>query len=132
MLNISIMMRISEIKRFVLILGFLMPTLWGNALGTVSNDGFSHITIRGTTVQDHPRANSILASINGHTLTVTFTENLGDVQIDITTASGGAVSYGHVWTPDSYIAYIPNTGAYIVTITLGNGDEYYGEFEVTD
>ena len=75
---------------------------------------------------------SIQASINGHTLTVTFTENLGNVQIDITTASGGAVSYGHVWTPDSYIAYIYNTGSYVVTITLENGDEYYGEFEVTD
>ena len=132
MFNISIMMRISEIKRFVLMLGFLLPTLWGNALGTVSIDGFSHITIHGTTVQGNPRTNSILASINGHTLTVTFLENLGNVQIDITTATGGAVSYGHVWTPDSYIAYITNTGSYVVTITLENGDEYYGEFEVTD
>jgi hypothetical protein len=126
------MMRISEIKPFVLVLGLLMPTLWGNALGTVSNDGFSHITIHGTTVQDDPRNNSILAYINGHSLTVTFTENLGDVQVEITTASGGAVSYGHVWTPNSYIAYIPNTGSYVVTITLPNGDEYYGEFDVTD
>ena len=100
-------MRISEIKRFVLMLGFLLPTLWGNALGTVSIDGFSHITIHGTTVQGNPRTNSILASINGHTLTVTFLENLGNVQIDITTATGGAVSYGHVWTPDSYIANTP-------------------------
>ena len=113
-------------------LGFLLPTLWGNALGTAANDGFSHIAIYGSTVQGDPRTNSILATINGHTLTVTFTENLGNVQIDITTATGGAVSYGHVWTPDSYIAYVYNTGSYIVTITLENGDEYYGEFEVTD
>ena len=126
------MLCFSKIKQFVLLLGFLLPTLWGNALGTVSNDGFSHITIHETTVQSHPKTNSILASINGHTLTVTFTENLGNVQIDITTASGGAVCYGHVWTPDSYIAYIYSTGSYVVTITLENGDEYYGEFEVTD
>ena len=95
-------------------------------------DGYSAIQIKETSESGAPRANSILASINGHTLTVTFTENLGNVQIDITTASGGAVSYGHVWTPDSYIAYITNTGSYVVTITLENGDEYYGEFEVTD
>ena len=96
------------------------------------SDGYSHIEIKESKVQEIPKTNSILASINGHTLTVTFLENLGNVQIDITTATGGAVSYGHVWTPDSYIAYITNTGSYVVTITLENGDEYYGEFEVTD
>ena len=95
-------------------------------------DGYSAIQIKESSVNGIPKTSSILASINGHTLTVTFTENLGNVQIDITTASGGAVSYGHVWTPDSYIAYITNTGSYVVTITLENGDEYYGEFEVTD
>ena len=97
-----------------------------------TNDGQNVINIKVAQTQGVPKTDSIQASINGHTLTVTFTENLGDVQIDITTASGGAVSYGHVWTPNSYIAYIPNTGDYVVTITLGNGDEYYGEFEVTD
>ena len=95
-------------------------------------EGHVQVPIKASQVQGAPKTNSILASINGHVLTVTFSENLGDVQIDITTASGGAVSYGHVWTPNSYIAYIPNTGDYVVTITLGNGDEYYGEFEVTD
>ena len=95
-------------------------------------DGFSHINIQESHVQDAPRTSSIEATINGHQLTVTFLENLGNVQVEITTATGGTVDYGHIWTPDSYIAYITNTGDYIVTITLGNGDEYYGEFEVTD
>ena len=26
----------------------------------------------------------------------------------------------------------PNTGSYVITFTLPNGDQYYGEFEVTD
>ena len=90
------------------------------------------ITIKEGSVQEAPKTSSIQASINSHTLTVSFLENLGDVQVEITTATGGTVDYGHIWTPDSYIAYITNTGDYIVTITLGNGDEYYGEFEVTD
>ena len=121
---------------FIIILGLVMSLLTissrSMAIDKKSTDGYSAIQIKESCVYGVPRGSSILASINGNTLTVTFTENLGDVQIDITTASGGAVSYGHVWTPDSYIAYIPNTGDYIVTITLGNGDEYYGEFEVTD
>ena len=121
-----------QTKKIMLMLAFMFTVTWSGAVGTTANDGPSPIVIKEATVQSHPKTSSIEATINGHTLTVTFTENLGDVQIDITTASGGAVSYGHVWTPDSYIAYIPNTGAYIVTITLGNGDEYYGEFEVTD
>ena len=99
---------------------------------TFYSDNHSAVQIKHSKVEHAPKDSSIEATINGHTLTITFLENLGNVQIDITTASGGAVSYGHVWTPDSYIAYIPNTGDYIVTITLGNGDEYYGEFEVTD
>ena len=126
------MVHVSKIKQIVLLFGFLLPTVLATAHSNSFHDGPSNINIQVAQVQGNPKTNSILASINGHTLTVTFTENLGDVQIDITTASGGAVSYGHVWTPDSYIAYIPNTGDYIVTITLGNGDEYYGEFEVTD
>ena len=117
---------------FTVLLAFMFSATCCGAISTKSHDDQNPIVIKENTVHGEPRSSSILASINGHVLTVTFTENLGDVQIDITTASGGAVSYGHVWTPNSYIAYIPNTGDYIVTITLGNGDEYYGEFEVTD
>ena len=34
--------------------------------------------------------------------------------------------------PNGVMFYIPNTGSYVVTFTLPNGDQYYGEFEVTD
>ena len=128
------MQKFHFLKRFIplLVFGTLLPTTWCGASDSFFVDGYTNINIKGSTVHDDPRTNSILAYIDGHALTVTFTENLGDVQIDITTASGGAVSYGHVWTPNSYIAYITNTGSYVVTITLPNGDEYYGEFDVTD
>ena len=117
---------------FTVLFAFMFSVTCCGAICTQSHDDQHPIVIKENSVHSEPKSSSIQASINGHVLTVTFTENLGDVQIDITTASGGAVSYGHVWTPNSYIAYIPNTGDYIVTITLGNGDEYYGEFEVTD
>ena len=78
------------------------------------------------------KSESILASIDGHVLSVVFTENLGEVAIDITTATGVSVDYNSLTTPNGVNFYIPNTGSYVVTFTLPNGDEYYGEFEVTD
>ena len=78
------------------------------------------------------KSGSINASIDGHYLTVSFTENLGQVAIEITTASGGYVETLSITTPNGLQFYIPNTGDYIVNFTLPNGDEYYGEFTVTD
>ena len=119
-------------KTISILFGLVISSVFCMAETLYYSDGYSHIDIKEAKVQHCPKGSSIDASINGHTLTVTFLENLGDVQVEITTATGGTVDYGHIWTPDSYIAYITNTGDYVVTITLGNGDEYYGEFEVTD
>ena len=78
------------------------------------------------------RGYSIIPIINGHVLSVSFTENLGQVAIEVTTALGATVDYTSVITPNGLQFYIPNVGDYIVTFTLPNGDEYYGEFTVTD
>ena len=124
-------MRPIKTKQALLLL-FLLLTPWSRAACSFIVDGYSTIVIKDGSVQGVPRGDSIEAYINGHFLTVTFTEYLGDVQVEVTTASGSPVDYRHVWTPDSFAAQIVNTGEYIVTITLPNGDEYYGEFEVTD
>ena len=78
------------------------------------------------------KSGSIVPSINEHYLTVTFTENLGQVAVEITTAAGGYVQTSSCLTPNGLQFYIPLAGDYIVTFTLPNGDEYYGEFTVTD
>jgi len=85
-----------------------------------------------TNGNDKPAVSSISAYINGHILTVAFSQNLGDVMVEITTASGATVHCMSVQTPTGQQFYIPAAGCYIVTFTLQNGDEYYGEFEVTD
>lgn len=78
------------------------------------------------------RGNSIIPTINGHVLSVTFTEDFGQVSVEVATAAGASVQYTSVLTPNGLQIYIPNAGNYIVTFTLSNGDVYAGEFTVTD
>lgn len=113
-------------------MSLMLASVWcaANDLGVA--DGYSDITVMQAAVQGSPRGSSIHASINGHYLMVTFTENLGQVAVEVTTALGGAVECLSITTPNGLQIYIPNTGDYIVTFTLPNGDEYYGEFTVTD
>ena len=78
------------------------------------------------------KSGSIIPSINGNVLTVVFSENLGQVSVEVTTTAGATVECSSVLTPNGLQIYIPNAGDYIVTFTLSNGDEYYGEFTVMD
>lgn len=119
-------------KQLVLLLALLLVAVWCGANSTNLMDGLSHIVIKEGTVQGPPKNFSIQASVNGHYLTVSFTENLGQVAIEVSTVSGISVEFTSTPTPNGVQCYIPNTGDYIVTFTLTNGDEYYGEFTVTD
>ena len=125
-------MRHTSIKQFALLLGMILPMLWCGASSTISTSGYSHIQIKESHVQNSPRGSSIQASINGHNLMVAFTENLGQVDIEVATASGISVQFTSTPTPNGVQCYIPNAGDYIVTFTLPNGDVYCGEFTVTD
>jgi hypothetical protein len=125
-------MRNTKIKQLILLLGLMLPAAWCGAICTFSFDDYSHIAVKERIVQGAPKGSTIQASINGHMLTVVFTENLGQVAVEVTTALGGNVECLSITTPNGLQIYIPNTGDYIVTFTLPNGDEYYGEFTVTD
>ena len=123
-------MRNTTIKQFILLLGLMLPVAWCGA--NTTNDGYSHIQIKESHVQSVPKGSTIQASINGHLLVVVFSENLGQVAVEVSTSMGTTVDYTSTITPNGIQFYIPNTGDYIVTFTLLNGDEYYGEFTVTD
>lgn len=120
-------------KIIAMLLGLLLPTIGYQAKEiNLSNRG-NPIIILESTAQSDPRSSTIQASIDGHYLTVTFTQNIGNVTMELDMASGPMLfNYPSVQTPDSYQFYLNQTGDYIITFTLSNGDEYYGEFTVTD
>lgn len=95
-------------------------------------DGIPILVKENTLYGGSDRSGAIVANINGHCLTVVFSENLGQVAISVTTSTGSVVECLSTITPNGVILYIPNAGDYIVNFTLPNGDEYYGEFTVTD
>ena len=78
------------------------------------------------------KSGSIVPSITGNVLTVVFCENLGQVAVEVSTNAGILVDCLLVLTPNGLQVYLPNAGNYYVTFTLPDGDEYYGEFMVTD
>ena len=95
-------------------------------------DGITIGLIESSTSATPSKGNSIIPTLNGHVLTVVFSENLGQVSVEVATADGATVECLSVLTPNGLQVYIPNAGNYIVTFTLSNGDVYAGEFTVTD
>ena len=115
-----------------MLLLLVLTVAWCSATTIHSIDGYSAIQVKEAYVTGAPRGSTIQASIDGHTLTVVFTENLGQVAVEISTDTGLAIDCASIVTPNGLQFYIPNAGDYIVTFTLSNGDEYYGEFTVTE
>lgn len=95
-------------------------------------DGITIDLIEASCSTGPSRSNSIIPTINGHVLSVAFSENMGQVSVEVATAAGASVQCLSVLTPNGLQVYIPNAGNYVVTFTLSNGDVYYGEFTVTD
>ena len=95
-------------------------------------DGFTLVFKEKTSYGGLDKSNTITPSINGHVLSVVFSENLGQVSVEVATADGATVECLLVLTPNGLQVYIPNAGNYIVTFTLSNGDVYAGEFTVTE
>ena len=124
--------KFKKIKKMLLLIGLLLPTAWCGANSLDLADGVSGITIKEGCTQGMPKGNSIHASINGHVLTVFFSENLGQVSIEVATATGTPMDCLSTQTPNGVNLYVPHAGDYFITFTLPNGDEYYGEFTVTD
>ena len=126
----------SKLKHLILFCCLLFMANSGYPFNVLNHiqygDGVSIIVIAKASYNGLDKSNSINVSLNGHCLTVSFTENLGQVTIEVSTVSGNSVHFTSTPTPNGVQCYIPNAGDYVVTFTLPNGDEYYGEFTVTE
>lgn len=126
-----------KVKTLVLMLCFILSGAWGHAhdVARTENTKTEGIPIeikKDTCVSGSDRSSSIVATIDGHTLSVVFLGNLGQVNVAVMTVGGCETQSESTPTPNGVDFYIPFTGSYIVYFTLPNGDTYYGEFEVTD
>lgn len=125
-------MRRSTIRHYIVLSAAMLLSVWCEAKDNCTRDGYEPIPVKEATVQSSPRGSSIQAYVNGYLLVVTFSENLGQVSVEVATAAGASVQCLSVLTPNGLQIYIPNAGEYIVTFTLSNGDVYYGEFTVKE
>lgn len=116
-------------KRILLIICMLGTIGLSFANNLVSRDD---LTILAKKNGGAEKSSSISASINGHSLTVAFSQNIGEVSVEITSLSGTIIYNVLIQTPTGQQFYIPTAGSYVIRFTLQNGDEYYGEFEVID
>ena len=101
-------------KRIILIVFMLGVISLGNANNTVTVTE-DKLTVRANTENGNEKTNvaeSIFADISGHKLTVAFSQNLGEVSIDISTASGATIFCLSVQTPTGYQLMIPCGGSY--------------------
>lgn len=122
--------------KMVLLLCFILSGAFCNAHCEVEmvdkGDGITIGLIEASSCTGPSRGNTIVPTINGHVLTVVFSENIGQVYVDVSLVEGGETQVESTPTPNGIIFYIPDVGSYVVTFTLSNGDVYYGEFTVTD
>lgn len=117
-------------KKLISILSLLVLMSVGVAKNCVHDENVIVIIANNNGGDD--KSTAISASIDGHTLTVVFLENLGQVSISITNDLSVTTDYATIPTPNGYIFYVTNAGNYVITFTLANGDEYYGCFTVTE
>ena len=92
-------MKHKTLKLITILFGLLMPAVWCSANDNHFEDGYSPIPVKEANVQGVPRANSIVATIDGHTLSVVFLENLGQVYIEVEAVGAGEAQYQSTPTP---------------------------------
>ena len=110
-------MRNNKINQFIFLLVLMLPAAWCYASTANSPDGESHIEVKVSHVQSIPKGSTIQATIDGHTLTVVFTENLGQVAVEVSSASGTSVHYSLTPTPNGVQVYTNNAQNKGVSVT---------------
>lgn len=109
--------------------GYILEARGNSSKDKVDVIAIKEISVNGST----NRSESISADITGHTLTITFNENVGIAHIIIKDSNGVYIDRENVFsTPDYATFYIADAGYYRMDVTLSNGEQYYGYFRVNE
>ena len=118
-------------KCFMLILMLQISFILG-AKQSSTGDGIDIIAVHTSTQNGSTnRSETISADITGHTLTITFNDNVGIAHIVIKDSNGVYIDRDNIFsTPNHAYFTIDDAGYYRMDITLSNGEQYYGYFRV--
>ena len=119
-------------KRLSLILMLLLIGFMSEAKVTSTKDEVNVASVQaGIQNGSEFRSNTISADITGNTLTITFNDNVGIAHIVIKDSNGVYIDRENVFSTPDYATFIINdAGYYRMDITLSNGEQYYGYFQV--
>ena len=78
-------------KMFLLLLSLILPVTSYKADASSLLDGLHPIQIKEAHVSSTPRGSTIQASIDGHYLTVTFTQDIGTLTMELDKLSGSVI-----------------------------------------
>ena len=119
-------------KSILLMLVLLQVSLILEAKQKFTKEGIEvYSTYSSTQNSTEFRSETISADITGHTLTITFNDNVGIAHIVIKDSNGVYIDRENVFsTPDYATFIIDDAGYYRMDITLSNGEQYYGYFRV--
>lgn len=130
---------IRHMKRFIAIVLFLAGCVGGTQIlahASGSDDPPQEIVIRNMPpnagqVPRTPVEIPISAMVNGNTVYVTFTGDLGDVDYELVNLSTAETVSDQVeGTGLVLIPFSGDAGTYTLTFTLESGMQYYGEFSL--
>ena len=120
-------------KKLSLLLLFLLLTIFVVEAKETSTKEKVDVAAIHTGIQNgsESRSETISADITGHVLTITFNDNVGIAHIVIKDSNGVYIDNDNVLsTPDHATFIINDAGYYRMDITLSNGEQYYGYFQV--
>ncbi len=81
-----------------------------NGVTVTFRDGLPITIIKGSDSGGPDKSGSMSAYINGHTLTIAFTENLGQIVIEVRDESDVTLDLALLGTPTGYQCHIPSAG----------------------
>ena len=119
-------------KRLIVLIALLQLGIIAGAKENSTKEGIDVLAVKeGIINGSESRHETISADITGHTLTITFNDNVGIAHIVIKDSNGVYIDRENVFsTPDYATFFINDAGYYRMDVTLSNGEQYYGYFQV--